>query len=455
MPIFFEKIKSLFLSVFRGNERSVAVKKNVVVTILLRGIGALVNLILIPLTLGFFSSEIYGIWITLASVITWISFLDIGFSLGLKNKLTEAIAINDWTKAKSLVSTTYLALSITFVPLGILLCILVPFINWSSFLNIDLIYNEQIVKSMYVLVVVFCSQMILQTINSICAAFQKVALSSLFIVIGNLCSLIIIYIVYKLFTPSLFKLTLIQSLIPCLVLLLSSIYLFSTKFRVVKPSIKVVRREYIGELFGLGYKFFILSLQSIVVMQTTNYLIMYISGPENVAAYNIAYTYIGYGAAIFTMAMNPLWPAFTDAYVKKDYQWMRNVYSKMVRLCIICQVAVIFMFVISPVVYDIWIGNRAEIPIIMTMVVALFFILQLWSSLNIILINGTGHVTVQTYVAIFTTVIHVPVAIVLGKYIGWLGVMIPLIFIYFLYACFSTYQIRIILNKQENGIWCK
>lgn len=455
MPNFFEKAKYTILSFSKGDERSVAVKKNIVETIILRGAGALVNLLLIPLTLGFFSSEIYGIWITLASVITWIGFLDIGFSLGLKNKLTEAIAINDWIRAKSLVSTTYFALIVLFVPFGIILGCCVPYINWSDFLNIDQVYNEQITKSMYVLVTVFCSQMILQTINSICAAFQKVALSSLFNVIGSLFSLIIIYIVSVLSTPSLFKLVLIQSLIPCLILLFFSIYLFSTKFNRVAPSFKTVRKEYISELFGLGYKFFFLSLQSIVVMQTTNYLIMYMSGPDIVAAYNIAYTYIGYGAAIFTMAMNPLWPAFTDAYVKKDYLWMRKVYNKMARLCNLCQIIVLLMFAISPFVYSIWIVDRAEIPLIMTLVVSVFFVLQLWSSLNVIIINGTGHVTVQSYIAILTTVLHIPVAIILGKYIGWLGVLVSLILIYILYVCFSTYQIRLILNKKEYGIWCK
>ncbi len=77
----------------------------------------IISFMLVPLTIGYVSSDLYGVWLTLSSILTWLTFLDIGFSQGLKNKLAEAIAQTDWGKGKSLVSTTYFLMILIFASL--------------------------------------------------------------------------------------------------------------------------------------------------------------------------------------------------------------------------------------------------------------------------------------------------------------------------------------------------
>ncbi|MBQ4462529.1 MAG: hypothetical protein II908_12010, partial [Bacteroidaceae bacterium] len=77
---------------FNGNSRTVAVKKNILISLLMKGVSIAVSFALVPLTIGYVSPELYGVWLTLSSIMTGLSFMDIGFSQGLKNKLTEAIA---------------------------------------------------------------------------------------------------------------------------------------------------------------------------------------------------------------------------------------------------------------------------------------------------------------------------------------------------------------------------
>ena len=90
----------------QGTDRSVAVKKNIVGSLFVKGCSIIISLLIVPLTLGYVSSDLYGIWLTLSSIIMWLNFFDIGFTLGLKNKLTEAIALGDMQRGKVLVSTT-------------------------------------------------------------------------------------------------------------------------------------------------------------------------------------------------------------------------------------------------------------------------------------------------------------------------------------------------------------
>lgn len=439
----------------RGNERTRNVTKNVIGSVLIKGFSILIQLLLVPLTLGYLSPELYGIWLTLSSILLWLNFFDVGFTLGLKNKLAEAIATKDYKKGRALVSTTYFMMIIIFIPLCLLLEFLVPFINWSSFLNVSPIYNPQLIDVVQVLVTCFCLQMILNVITSVLAANQQVALSSAFPVIGNFFAVIAIYILTKFSEPSLLNLALAISYLPIIVLLISSIIIFNGKLKLLRPNMKNIETVLIKDIFSLGIRFFIIQIQIIVLYQTTNILISNVSSPLDVTSYNIAYKYTSIASMAFSIILGPLWPAFTDAYTKKDYTWMNNVYKRMVQLYMLICIIVAIMVAISPIIYNIWLGSKANVDYIMTTIVAVYVLISAWDSLQVALINGIGCVTMQTYVTLIGLVLHIPLSIFLGKYIGALGVVTSMIIINIIYSSVFTTQIRKLLNGSARGIWIK
>lgn len=439
----------------RGNERTRNVTKNVIGSVLIKGFSILIQLLLVPLTLGYLSPELYGIWLTLSSILLWLNFFDVGFTLGLKNKLAEAIATKDYKKGRALVSTTYFMMIIIFIPLCLLLEFLVPFINWSSFLNVSPIYNPQLIDVVQVLVTCFCLQMILNVITSVLAANQQVALSSAFPVIGNFFAVIAIYFLTKFSEPSLLNLALAISYLPIIVLLISSIIIFNGKLKLLRPNIKNIETVLIKDIFSLGIRFFIIQIQIIVLYQTTNILISNVSSPLDVTSYNIAYKYTSIASMAFSIILGPLWPAFTDAYTKKDYTWMNNVYRRMVQLYMLICIIVAIMVAISPIIYNIWLGSKANVDYIMTTIVAAYVLISAWDSLQVALINGIGCVTMQTYVTLIGLVLHIPLSIFIGKYIGALGVVTSMIIINIIYSSVFTTQIRKLLNGSARGIWIK
>lgn len=441
--------------VFGGNSRSIAVKKNILYSFLIKGISIIVSLLLVPMTLGYVSSEIYGIWLTISSIMVWLGFFDIGFTLGLKNKLAEAIAQNDWKRGKALVSTTYFMMVLIFIPLCILLEIMIPHINWASFLNVKEIYNDDIIKALYVFAACFCLQMIVNVLTAVIAAHQKVALSSSFPVIGNILSLLVIFILTKTCSPSLMSLAFALSLMPVIVVLLASVLLYHKAFQKVTPSIKTIEIKYIKDIFNLGISFFVIQLQAIILFQCTNILISNISGPEDVTAYNISYKYIGIAMMAYSIILSPLWPAFTDAYTKRDFKWMKSVYKKMTNVFLWSAIIMIVMVVVSPIAYKLWIGNNADISLLMTVLVAIYMIISNWDSLQINLINGIGMIKLQLYVTLIGLVLHIPLSLFLGQYIGAYGVICSMIFINIIYSIFFTIQINKILNQKAFGIWIR
>lgn len=436
-----------------GNVRSVAMKKNIILSLLIKGVSIAVSFLLVPLTLGYVNAELYGIWLTISSIVTWLHFLDIGFTNGLKNRLGESIALNNWEKGKALVSTTYSMMMFIFLPLCLLLVICIPFINWAWCLNVDSVYNQAIEDAMYVLVICFCLQMILNVLTAVIAAFQKVALSSSFTVIGNVLSLIIIYFLTLLCPPSLLALALAISAMPIIVLLIASFYFYNGKFKNVSPSIKLYNKKYVKDLFRLGSRFFLIQIQMLILYQSTNVLISNLSGPTDVTAYNLAYKYIGISMMVYTILLQPLWPAFTDAYTRKDFGWMKNIYNKMSKVYLICVVVVVLMILLSPIIYKIWIGDRAEVPFIMTLLVGIYVLLHSWDALQVNMINGIGTIKLQTNITLIGLVAHIPLSILFAQFAGALGVVMSMSCITLFYSIVFTIQIRKLLNQKATGLW--
>ncbi len=438
-----------------GSQRTAIVKKNILGSLAIKGISILTSLLLVPMTLGYVSAEIYGVWLTISSILHWLTYMDVGVTHGLKNRLNECLARKDYEKGKSLVSTTYAIMFAIFAPLSVLLTAVSPLIDWCRILNVDPSNQDIIIKTMQVLFVFIALQMIVNVFVAVVAAYQKTALSSLFAVIGQICSLCIIGIMTMFVKPSLLNLAFAYSLMPILIVLIASIIYFKTTMREVAPSIESINTAYIKDLWGLGIKFFIIQVQMIVLYQATNILISHIAGPESVTQYNIAYKLLNIVVMVYTIILNPLWPAFTDAYTKKDYTWMNNMYKKMQKLYLFLCLMISLIVILSSILIKLWVGDKVSVPFILTLSIAVYTLIHCWDTLQVTLINGTGKVELQSYVILIGLLLHVPLSLFLGKYIGILGVVASMSIINIIYASFFTIQIRRILNNSATGIWNK
>lgn len=445
--------KDILNKINSGNNRSVAVKKNIIGSFLLKGISITVSFLLVPATIGYVNAELYGVWLTLSSMMIWLGFADIGFTQGLKNKLTEAIAQNDWERGKALVSTTYAMMFLIFLPVCIILEFIVPLVNWTSLLNVNPIYENEILRVMHVLVAFACLQMIVNVMVSVVAAFQKVALSGSFLVIGNILSLINIYLLRAFCAPSLFSLVFAVSAMPILVTILATFILFNGRFKRVSPSWKTVDKFLIKDLFSLGYKFFIINIQVLVLYQSTNILISYVSSPIDVTHYNIAYKLLNTAMMVYTIITAPLWPAYTDAYAKGDYEWMKKMKKSMVRILFLSIIGCIVLVLISPFLYSLWIGPNVNIPFEWSVLVGLYVIVYCCQNLNGTLLVAMSKIKLNVIILMLGMVTHLPLSLALSKWIGCYAVIVSMIVITVIYAVVYQIQVNKLLNKKAYGIW--
>ncbi len=177
----FQYIKDKVSAYFtKGNERSVAVKKNIAVSLVLKCISILVSLQVVPLTIGYVNPTKYGIWLTLSSIIAWLSYFDLGFAHGFRNRFAEAKAKGDMKLAKEYVSTTYAVLFLLFSVILLITLVVNNYLDWSRILNIDPVYKDELSLVFGLLACFFCLNIVASVFTTMLTADQKPALASTF-----------------------------------------------------------------------------------------------------------------------------------------------------------------------------------------------------------------------------------------------------------------------------------
>lgn len=454
------KIHSIRLRVYsyfnKGNERSVAVKKNIAASLVLKCIGILVSLQMVPLTIDYINPTKYGIWLTLSSIIAWLSYFDLGFAHGFRNRFAEAKAKGDIKLAKQYVSTTYAVLFLLFSVILLITLIVNKYLNWSTILNVDPTCNEELRVVFSLLACFFCLNIIASVFTTMLTADQKPALTSLIQTGGQVMAFICIYILTKVTTGSLSALALAFAGIPCLLLVVVSFVMFSgEKYSCVAPSMKNVRFSLTKNILGLGGQFFVIMISMLFIFQFINIILSRMEGPEAVAQYNIAYKYFNVLNMTFIIILSPFWSAFTDAYVKKDYDWMKSVLRKLEYIWLLCIPVLILMVSCSDILYQWWIGDSISIPFFLSVCMAVYVLFQTGGNVYMYLINGTGKVRLQLIIYLLFAIIAIPLMTFCCTQYGVNGIIIVPVIVFSLQASIGRIQILRIINGKAKGIWMR
>lgn len=444
------RIKNYFT---KGHQRSIDAKKNILISFVNKGASICISFILVRLTINYVNPTNYGIWLTLSSIIGWFSFFDIGFGNGLRNRYAEAKAEKKYEKARIYVSTTYAVLTIVFVVVWIVFSIINQYVDWGGILNAPVMIRGELSRLVFIIISFFCLRLILKTVNTIIIADQKPALANFLDMLGQLLSLIVIFILTKTTKGSLIDLGFALGGAPVLILVVSSLVLFRKKYREFCPSINSVDFSYTKDIMGLGVKFFLIQIGAIVLFETTNVIISHVLGPEKVTVYGIAFKYFSVLNMSFIIVLAPFWSAFTDAYTTKDYVWMKNALKKLKIVWNLSVPAALLMLLLSNFIYKLWIGNAVVIPFYVSTLMVFLALVSMRFNLFVYLINGIGKIKLQLYINIIMSLAFIPMAYLGCEKFGIKGILVINIFVGLVYAVVGQVQINKIMANKATGIW--
>jgi O-antigen/teichoic acid export membrane protein len=440
-----------------GHERSVKTKKNILTSILIKCVSIAISFLLIPLSLNYLNPVKYGIWLTLTSVIGWFAFFDLGLGNGLRNKLAEALAKNDKELARTYISTSYAIMSLTIGMVYLLFVLVFPFINWSFILNTPVDMNEEINRLIFIVFSFFCLQFIIKLISMILKADQRSAISGGINTFASLLSLIIVYVLTKTTHGSLLWLSIGISAANLISPLIATFWYFGTDYKHLIPSIKYVKLSSAKDLMGLGFLFFIMQFAALILFSTDSFIIAQLYGPEEVTPYNIAFKYFSLVTMGFAIVTTPFWTAYTDAYHKQDFDWIRRITKKLAMFWVILAFGVIAMLLFADTFYGIWIGNKIKIPFLLSATMACWVLISSWTSLFGNFLSGVGKIRLSLYHSFAMIIINIPLSIFLAKYLnlGSAGVIIGTCICVLPQVFLHPIQYKKIITNTAKGIWGK
>lgn len=392
------------------------------------------------------------------SLVNWIGFFDIGIGQGLRNLLAKSLAEENYIEAKKVVSTAYVAMILIFAFIMVIFVFIYPFINWYKIFNAPVDMASEINTLILIVVLMMCMNFILGIFKSVLLAYQMPDVTSNMNLAIQSISLLTIFIFYlsgKI--SSLIGIGSILVIIPVLVYVFYTFKYFRGRFKRVLPSLRFFEKKMVRQILTLGAAFFIIQISNLFLFQSNNIIISNIIGPEAVPEYYIVNKYLSILLFAFTIITTPFWSAVTDAYTKKDITWIKNVKSKLVRIYCGFILLAIVMIIISPLFFNIWLGDKMEISTYLVILLSVFLLLQMYSNIFLSIINGIGKIKLQFYISILLPFIYVPLAIVMGKNMGIYGVVISGIIMMLIYVIIYPIQYyKIISNENKpNSIWYK
>ena len=118
------------------SERNVII--NIFSAFVIKGFSMFISLFSMPMYIKYFSEDsVLGLWYTILSILSWINICDLGLGNGMRNRLTEAISLNDHNRGQKYISSTYIMTAIVILPVVVVGIIVFKIIDLNAFFNIS------------------------------------------------------------------------------------------------------------------------------------------------------------------------------------------------------------------------------------------------------------------------------------------------------------------------------
>ena len=431
--------------------RNIIQKKNILFGITFKGISIFLNFLVVPILILFLGKIEYGVWITIFSMVNWISTFDLGIGQGLRNKLAEALSVNDNLKASQIISTSYLFISIFSI---IILLVGIGFIYFVNFQNL---LNYKGKSSSYLHNFVFLS-LFFTIINFTLSLYKKLYLAvhkSFMVELVNVffqtfyLITILIWLHFNL-EKSLISLIFIFGVINFIVSLISTFVFFKVQEK-ISFSFNNFNLKEGRSIFKLGGKFFIINISLLVILSTDNIIISNLLGPSFVTDYFTIQKVFQVLIVVFTVVLSASWNLYSEAIMKKDFNWIKGNLKKMNSYFLGILIFGLFLFYFIEEILNIWIGQGlVEIPKGLAFCNLLYTFIFCFTNIYMFFINASNKINLQMYLYIFGALINIPLSIFLVRLLGSsTGVILSTLLCFLPLLIIMPVQAKKIIKKLE------
>jgi O-antigen/teichoic acid export membrane protein len=278
--------------------------------------------------------------------------------------------------------------------------LIIPTINWQSLLNDDLKIIVEYNYIMRVAVTAIIGLFIMDIVKIIYAAHGNTAVGNKLQLAGSALSLIGIWFL-SVFTikGQLDLAIMVIAYSPLLVNIFANLYAYSTKFRILRPKISLVKLKNSKDLFNLSIKFFVVQITATIVYASLPFVISRFYGPESVAQYHVANSIFNFPILLISLFTAPITPFVTIEFSKGNSTWIRESLKKTLILAGIVCLGTGLMIIISPWIYQFWLGDKIAVSFNLSIVLGIFSIINILVNPLSTFLNAIGKIDLFVFLA--------------------------------------------------------
>lgn len=422
-------------------------------SVVFKGLGVACSFLAIPLMIHYLGQEQFGVWSTLLSVMTWITFFDLGLGNGLRNKLAESLAKDQTEEARSYISSAYSLIGLIAFTVFVLLALSAFIVPWQRVFNTHSLSAENLSYAVLITGFFIALNFWVSLINAVLNAVQKTS----FVVMGQFLisalSLTFVYVLTKTTEASLLYLATAYGVsIVGANVVLSGWFYKSNIGLMPKLSLDF---SHVRPLLNLGLQFFAIQIAVLIIYATSKILIAQLYGPEFVTQYEVVFKLFSVITLVYGLVMAPLWSSYTDAYHREDVEWIKRTLKKQIAIFGLIVLAVILLISVAKPLIALWVGSDVQVSMALIISMGGFILVSAWTNIYASFLNGVGEIRVSVIVSVAAMFLNIPASILLAKYtsldasavvIGTIIALLPGVFT-------GPYQTYKILTLKDAGIW--
>jgi O-antigen/teichoic acid export membrane protein len=215
------------------------------------------------------------------------------------------------------------------------------------------------------------------------------------------------------------------------------------------PSLKSVDPGFVKMLFSDGWKFFIIGAGWMINWQTDNMVIAHFLGASQVTPYAVTFSLFAIATGLQTLAYPNLWPAYTEAYAQRDYEWIRKTLRSNFKFSFFTTIIMVgFLTIFGSDIIRLWAGAQAVPPFSVILWMALWRLMLSTLLVGSCLLNATGHLKGMTVYGSVTAALNLTLSIAFAKAYGITGVIAGTVVAFAVANYVPTFlEVRSVLRK--------
>ncbi len=391
---------------------------------LVRVLSSAIALLSLPLAVRYLGAERYGVWATITTTAVWINLLDLGIANTLTNHISQAYALGDrQAAARSFTNALVLTGGISGLA-GFAAALMFPHVNWVRLLNVSAqVGATEVRHTVAAAVALMLLALPCNLASKVLAGYQELHCGNYATCAGavaGLCGLAL-GVALRVSMPMLFVMS-----AGCLTFANLAMLVLVVGFQKpwLMPRLGLVERGPVRELLRSGSSFFLIQVAAVVVFSSDNLIVSHYLGASEVTPYSVTWRVVGFVAVLQSLIFPALWPAYAEAYAKRDYGWIRRTFAVTmtgtVALNLLC-ISVLLLF--GRGLIRLWAGAAAVPSWPLLFAMGIWALISGFMSVESCLLAALNRTRAQAVLSIVAAGLNVALSVIWVRQIGSLGVI--------------------------------